>query len=45
VFQGEEAGIIKFGSRVDLFLPVDSEIHVELLESVTACITKIASLR
>ena len=45
VFQGEEAGIIKFGSRVDLFLPVDSEIHVELLESVSACLTKIASLR
>ncbi len=45
VFQGEEAGIIKFGSRVDLFLPIDSEIHVELLESVTACITKIASFR
>ncbi len=45
VFQGEEAGIIKFGSRVDLFIPVDSEIQVDLLDSVTACKTKIASLK
>lgn len=44
VFQGEESGIIKFGSRVDLFLPVDSKVQVELLDSITACKTKIAML-
>ena len=28
VVQGEDAGFIKFGSRVDLFLPLDSKIKV-----------------
>ena len=28
VTQGEDAGFIKFGSRVDLFLPLDSKIKV-----------------
>jgi len=30
VVQGTDAGFIKFGSRVDLFLPLDSKIKVEL---------------
>jgi phosphatidylserine decarboxylase len=30
VVQGTDAGFIKFGSRVDLFLPIDSKIKVEL---------------
>ena len=30
VIQGTDAGFIKFGSRVDLFLPLDSKIKVEL---------------
>lgn len=42
VFQGEEAGIIKFGSRVDIILPIDSEILVELGQKVCACKTIIA---
>ncbi len=29
VQQGEEMGFIKFGSRVDIFLPVDTEIQVK----------------
>jgi phosphatidylserine decarboxylase len=45
VFQGEEAGIIKFGSRVDLYLPVDAEILVGLNQSVRACETVIAKFR
>jgi phosphatidylserine decarboxylase len=34
VKQGTDAGFIKFGSRVDLFLPLDSEIVVELNQTV-----------
>lgn len=32
--QGGESGFIKFGSRVDLFLPLDTEIKVELNQKV-----------
>ena len=32
VIQGEDAGFIKFGSRVDLFLPVGTKINVSLNE-------------
>jgi phosphatidylserine decarboxylase len=45
VFQGEEAGIIKFGSRVDLLLPTDVEILVKPGQKVRACITPIARMR
>jgi phosphatidylserine decarboxylase len=45
VFQGEEAGIIRFGSRVDLILPVDAEIMVLLGQNVKACETVIARFR
>ena len=34
VVQGTDAGFIKFGSRVDLFLPLDSKIKVELNQVV-----------
>ena len=34
VIQGEDAGFIKFGSRVDLFLPLNSSIQVELNQKV-----------
>ena len=30
VTQGKDAGFIKFGSRVDLFLPVDSILNIEI---------------
>jgi phosphatidylserine decarboxylase len=42
VFQGEEAGIIKFGSRVDLILPKGTEILVKPGQKVCACKTIIA---
>ena len=32
--QGEDAGFIKFGSRVDLFLPLDSKLKVKLNQKV-----------
>ena len=34
VNQGDDAGIIKFGSRVDLFLPLDTKINVTLNQKV-----------
>lgn len=36
VVQGEELGFIKFGSRVDIFLPVGTEIEVPILQQVKA---------
>jgi len=32
--QGDDAGFIKFGSRVDLFLPLDAKINVKLNDKV-----------
>ena len=34
VTQGRDAGFIKFGSRVDLFLPIGSNLNVELGQNV-----------
>lgn len=42
VVQGEEMGFIKFGSRVDLLLPLDAEITVKLKENTKAGISLIA---
>lgn len=36
VRQGDELGFIKFGSRVDLFLPVGTEIEIPILQHVRA---------
>ena len=41
--QGEEFGFIKFGSRVDLFLPLDTKINVSLNQKVKGGKTIIAS--
>ncbi len=43
VKQGEEMGIIRFGSRVDFFLPVDVDVKVKMGEKVTAQRTVIAA--
>ena len=40
--QTEECGFIKFGSRVDLYLPLDVKLNVKLNEAVKGGITKIA---
>ena len=40
--QTEECGFIKFGSRVDLYLPLDVKLKVKLNEAVKGGITKIA---
>lgn len=42
--QCEQLGFIKFGSRLDLFLPIDSQILVKTGDNVTACETVIAKL-
>ena len=44
VEQGQEMGFIKFGSRVDLLLPVGTTINVQLNEMVKGGITVIATL-
>ena len=41
--QGEDAGFIKFGSRVDLFLPLDSKVKVKLNQKVIGGETVISS--
>lgn len=40
----DQMGFIKFGSRVDIFLPLDTEIFVHLDEKVTATQTILAQL-
>lgn len=42
---GEEFGIIRFGSRVDFFLPLDSEINVKIGDKVRGKISVIAHLK
>lgn len=44
VTQGSEMGFIKFGSRMDLFLPLDAKIEVNLEEKATGGQTIIAVL-
>lgn len=41
---GEEFGFIKFGSRVDVLLPVDCKINVKIGDKVKAKLTKLAEL-
>jgi phosphatidylserine decarboxylase len=41
---GSEYGFIKFGSRIDLFLPLDTKINVKIGDVVKGRITKIGEL-
>ena len=41
--QGKDAGFIKFGSRVDLYLPIGTKVNVKLNEVVKGGITIISS--
>ena len=41
--QGEDSGFIKFGSRVDVFLPLDAKINVQLNQKVKGAQTIIAT--
>ena len=42
--QGDEMGFIKFGSRVDVLLPVGTKINVELNQKVQGGVTVLATL-
>jgi phosphatidylserine decarboxylase len=44
ISQGDELGIIKFGSRFDIFLPLDAEIKVQIGQKVVGNETIIARL-
>lgn len=44
VQQGEDAGFIKFGSRLDLLLPLDCQVTVKLNQKVVGAKTCVATL-
>lgn len=44
VIQGADAGFIKFGSRIDIFVPLDMKINVSLNDKVVGGKTIIASV-
>lgn len=44
VDQSEEMGFIKFGSRVDLYLPLDADIKVKLGEKTKGGVTTVAEV-
>ncbi|MGD1846156.1 MAG: phosphatidylserine decarboxylase family protein [Salibacteraceae bacterium] len=45
VVQGGQVGFIKFGSRVDVFLPIGTEIKVTLDQKVKGNVTQLAQLK
>ena len=44
VVQGSDSGFIKFGSRVDLYLPIGTKLDVTLNQKVKGGLTTIAKL-
>ena len=44
VEQGAEMGFIKFGSRVDVLLPVGTELNVKLNQIVKGGVTVLATI-
>ena len=45
VFKADECGIIKFGSRIDMYLPLDADIKVKIGDYVKASESVIADLK
>ena len=45
VTAGQRFGVMKFGSRMDVFVPTNAEIRVKVGDRVTAAVTVIATLR
>ncbi|MFA6806567.1 MAG: phosphatidylserine decarboxylase family protein [Bacteroidales bacterium] len=44
VRQGDEIGFIKFGSRVDVFIPLEANVHVEIEDKVKGGLSVLATL-
>ena len=44
VKKASQCGLIKFGSRIDMYLPLDADIRVEVGDKVRACESVIATL-
>ena len=42
--QSEQFGFIKFGSRVDIFLPLGTKVNVKLEEAVKGGVTALAEV-
>ena len=42
---GDELGMIRFGSRVDMFLPLDAEVKVKIGDKIKSKVTVIAELK
>jgi phosphatidylserine decarboxylase len=42
---GEELGMIRFGSRVDVFLPLDAEIKIKIGDKTVGKETVLAKLK
>lgn len=43
--KGDQCGIIKFGSRIDMYLPLDADIKVKIGDCVSACESVIAEFK
>ena len=43
--RGTQCGIIKFGSRFDMYLPLDADIKVKVGEEIKAAETVVAVLK
>lgn len=43
--RGKQCGIIKFGSRVDIYLPLDVDVKVKVGDNVKACETILAEFK
>ena len=41
----DHLGFIKFGSRVDIYLPLDTEIYVKIGDKTTGGVTVVGRLR
>lgn len=44
VVQGDDAGFIKFGSRIDIYLPLEMKVHIKLNDKTVGGKTIIASI-
>ena len=45
VSQGQEFGFIKFGSRLDVYLPIDAEVNTSINQVARAGKTVLATLK